>query len=410
MSNCIHTNVSCVNPYEFIRKYRCDSCGEVMMCACEESFGRQFLPHQLDSGRELNTQREISVTLGFQKNICNSCRGIPEETHPMAPIYGRTSKLVRYYWREIYFEKTRRFDKWAKDKGYTDLSKARKDNNEKYDLIEREVIEEIKELHKKSPKYIYQEKSQSEILTKYQVEIIKLEGKYVRTSENEMAILDGNKPYSPEEFVARYFEKQGYKVIFSESVPFHVIFGVFMWLLIQDPMDPNVRMVGFGSRTAFDQKVKGEQIWTGLPEDFGTSGYPIRRAEAINEFFTNILNFSNTGDLLWSFDYWVEYSSGFRQYLWAHREQDLVKAREICSVLPLEVVLLILRYLLGDYWHRYLGWPDLIIYNSSEFFFAEVKSSKDKLSEDQKNWICGNSMELHLPFKLIKIHKCTTKE
>lgn len=38
-------------------------------------------------------------------------------------------------------------------------------------------------------------------------------------------------------------------------------------------------------------------------------------------------------------------------------------------------------------------------------FFAEVKFSKDKLSEDQKQWIKRNYEYLFLPFKLIKIHK-----
>jgi len=69
------------------------------------------------------------------------------------------------------------------------------------------------------------------------------------------------------------------------------------------------------------------------------------------------------------------------------------------------LTLKILNYLVEDYWDRYLGWPDLLIYNDSEFFFAEVKSSHDKLKEDQKNWIKNNTSKLGLPFKLVKVHK-----
>jgi hypothetical protein len=58
-----------------------------------------------------------------------------------------------------------------------------------------------------------------------------------------------------------------------------------------------------------------------------------------------------------------------------------------------------------DYWRRYTGWPDLVVYRPNEYYFVEVKSSKDKLREDQKSWILGNNTELHLPFKLVKIHK-----
>jgi hypothetical protein len=65
----------------------------------------------------------------------------------------------------------------------------------------------------------------------------------------------------------------------------------------------------------------------------------------------------------------------------------------------------VLRYLVGDYWNRYLGWPDLLAHKGSEYFFVEVKSSKDRLSENQKSWIQGNWAELKLPFKLVKIHR-----
>ena len=52
-----------------------------------------------------------------------------------------------------------------------------------------------------------------------------------------------------------------------------------------------------------------------------------------------------------------------------------------------EAVLRILRYLVGNYWGRYLGWPDLLVYKKDDFFFAEIKASKDKLSAEQKRWI-----------------------
>lgn len=381
-----------------------------MMCACEQEFAQRFLPHQLNFGSELETRRKIPVTAGFQKGICNTCRGAPEEAHPNAPMYGRTSKIVRYYWREIHFGTLRRFAEWAEGQGYADWLQARPENTKEYNRIEKDVIGEIKELHKQSPKYVYMEESQNEILTKYQVEVLKLDGVYAKKAEHGAAILEEGKVFSAEEFAAYNFEKLGYKVIFTESIPFHALFGIFMWLLIQDDSDPNVRMVGFGDRSAYEQGVRGKQIWTLLPEDFGTMGYASRRTEAIDEHFASLLNMENKEDLLWTFDYWVEPSTNLRQYLWAHRDEDVTTAREIVSILPVDVTICILRYLIGNYWGSYLGWPDLIVYNHNEFFFAEVKSSKDKLSEEQKNWIRANSTELHLPFKLVKIHKRTTKK
>lgn len=89
-------------------------------------------------------------------------------------------------------------------------------------------------------------------------------------------------------------------------------------------------------------------------------------------------------DLEWLFDYWLEPSINFREYLWAHREADVLCARPLIEVLPAEIIVRILRYLVGDYWRRYTGWPDLLVYKESDFFFAEVKASKDKLSAEQK--------------------------
>ena len=58
-----------------------------------------------------------------------------------------------------------------------------------------------------------------------------------------------------------------------------------------------------------------------------------------------------------------------------------------------------------DYWGRYLGWPDLLIYRGAEYRMVEVKSSSDKLSDDQKRWIRDNHEILKLPFKLVKLRK-----
>jgi hypothetical protein len=374
-----------------------------MMCACEESFAHRFFSHQLDFGTELKTQQRVPVTAAFQGNICNTCRGLPEEAHPKAEIYGMSSKVIRYYWREILFGTTQRFGDWADSQGYTDYFAAQREHPDVYSRINRDVIEEIKDLHKHSPKYTYQEKSQRQVLEENNVEVVKLEAEHVKRAKRGIGILNEGEIYSPEEFVALHFRQQGYDVLFTESIPFHVIFGIFMWLVIQDPKDPLLRIVGFGDRSAFEEGHESEQIWTHLPEGFGSPDYATRRAAAIEDHFALIK--SNQEDVLGLFDYWVEPSEGFRQYLWAHRAEDVDKARAVVSLLSADEILRILRYLIKDYWRRYTGWPDLMVYNQNTFFFSEVKSSRDKLREDQKNWIYGNNNELLFSFKLVKIHR-----
>ena len=68
----------------------------------------------------------------------------------------------------------------------------------------------------------------------------------------------------------RHYEKHGWSVLEVESVPFHALFGVMMWRLIQDPSDPLSRVVGFGDRAVYETTREKSQIWIRLPEDFGT--------------------------------------------------------------------------------------------------------------------------------------------
>ena len=270
------------------------------MCACEEEFARLFLPHQLSEGTELKTQRSIPVTLGFQKNVCNTCRGLPEEAYPTAEIYGRSSKIQRYYWREIFFETTQRFANWAETQGY-DYNSAQFNHRNMYDAFEKEVIEEIKALHENTPKYIYQEESPSEVLTKNNVKVIDLVGTYIKQEERKVGILEADQILSAGGFAASYYEKQGHEVMFTESVPFHALFGVFMWLLIQNPSDPEVQIVMFGDRQAFEENREGKEVWTHLPVTSALLAMLKGEFYAIEEHFAFLPK--EREELLWTFDY-----------------------------------------------------------------------------------------------------------
>jgi hypothetical protein len=403
MNACPHTSIRCLNEFELIRKYRCEACGAVMMCACDEPIGRQFRAHQLDHGVELETRQRVPVTAGFHPNLCEECRGLPITPHPRSAIYGRTSKIRRYYWRELAFEKMKRFDAWSQTQAASNRTRA--GDAEEKKKIEEEVLLELKSLHAKTPKYAFSEQSEAEVIAKHGVDVIALNGTYATSPEGRGAIIlhrDG--PCSVEEYACRHFQSLGYHTLFVESVPFHVLFGVYMWLLIQDPADSHVRNVSFGNRNAFDSKTHGELVSTSLPDDFGTRGYTRRRFKAIKKHLSPEMS----ENLQWQFDYWLGPSEGLRQYLWAHREEQIQVARQLIDILPPPAIIEIMRYLVEDYWDRYLGWPDLLMHRANEFFFAEIKSSGDKLDENQKRWIRDNHERLHFPFKLVKVHKVAT--
>jgi len=401
---CVHATVCCINAHELIRKYRCDACGNVMMCACDETIGRRFLSHQLSHGSELETRKSIAVTLGFQPKVCAECRGLPAEPAPAAEVHGRTSKIRRYYWREIFFEEMRRGADW--DEAHSNASPEERGSARK--TIEATVLEEIKALHARAPKYVFSDPSQAEILERHGVEVVSIDADYVDAPQKGALIRDGDTVVSAETFVTRFYEKLGWSVSPLESRPFHALFGVMMWLLIQDGADPEIRMSGFGDRAVYEAGSKPPVIWTLLPEDFGAEGYGERRKHAIAHHFEMLL--PDKEELLWVFDYWRPMSADLRQYLWAHREEDVERARRVIEILPPAQILTILHYLVDYYWGRYLGWPDLLLHRGEEFLFLEVKSSGDRLSQAQKQWIADNHDQLGLPFKLVKLCRSTPKK
>ncbi len=318
----------------------------------------------------------------------------------MAAIPGRTSKISRYYWREITFREHEVFQELNPGVEY-DVSAT----DELTLLTKARVLEEIKDLHANNPKYVYWEESQAEVIKKYSVEVLDLKAEHVHLEgEKRVFVLDAGEPLSVETFVSRHFQREGYQVLVTESAPFHVLFGVYCALLIGDPDDPDSRVLFFGQREAYDRRDPAPPLIPVFqPVDFGTSGYGERRQLEIDAFIGGLPE--SKEELLELFELWLEPSTELRNYLWAYGEEKIDKAKQIVRVLPPDRLKRILRYLLGNYWGRYCGWPDLLIWKGDEIRFIEVKSSNDKLLGNQKRWIRDNHEHLGFKFSIVKIHR-----
>ena len=226
---CRHERVHCLNQFELIRKYRCEDCGAVMMCACDEERGKAFLAHQLDHGTELETQRRVRVTDGFQPELCVECRGLPAEPHPVAAIFGRTTKILRYYWRELFFREAELFEEWRRGQE-GEVNEWCTKAIEVKEGLHKLALEEMKALHLALPKYSYSRVSPEETIRKYSVEVMTLQGQYVREEGQKKArVMDEGEAVPVEEFVKRHFERNGHQALILESRPFHVLFGVFFF-------------------------------------------------------------------------------------------------------------------------------------------------------------------------------------
>ena len=246
-------------------------------------------------------------------------------------------------------------------------------------------------------------KSQA-VTDKCQVEIVNLTGGYVRSAGIKWAaILDGTELCRVEEFAARHFRRSGFEATFLQSAPFHVLFAVYFWPVIQDRCDRRVRTVGISDRHAYDQRRPSQVLWIRLPSDFGSPDYSRRRAKTITKHLSAIGK--TRAELLEWFDNWLAPSVGLREYLWAHRRESVETARKLIELVPPVILKTVLGYLVLNYWEHRSGWPDLLVYRANQWFLAEVKSWSDKLNENQKRWIEDNHCHLHLPFKLVQVHR-----
>jgi hypothetical protein len=255
-----------------------------MMCACDERIGRAHLPHQLDRGVVLETQERVPVTAGFHAKVCRECRELPPEAHPVSSIPGRTSKIKRYYWRELAFREMELFDVWKQ----TPEGQAHAGDSwfGIPDLADQ-ALAEIKLRHATHPKYVFENMSQQQVLDKYNVEILDLKGEYVSGVQGRAQVMVDDQALSVEALARRHLETLGYTTMICESRPFHVLFSTLLGALIQDPADPKLRRVGMADRTAPANQQR--PLWWMCPEDFGTAGYGQRREQAISAYLKDVL-------------------------------------------------------------------------------------------------------------------------
>ena len=255
--SCRHAEVTMLSPWELIRKYSCPTCSAVLTCACDTQLATRVLPHQAMQGTDDYSGTKVPVTHPLTPNICDECRGIPPQAHPRAAIRGAMTKLRRYYWREIWTGTHLMFLEWCDEQGIVTEDEAGNSlalslegrNKDQYEQFERKVIDQVAQLHKTAPKYVYDEPSDAEILKQHNVRVIDFKATYLSPTQNQVLVLplgstDHAQAKPVEAFVAEYLRTQGREVMFCESLPFQALFGCLMWIWVQDVSDPLIAVVG----------------------------------------------------------------------------------------------------------------------------------------------------------------------
>lgn len=372
-----------------------------MICHCDESFTRRYFPEKCRTARDLHHRQTIPVTLGFQKDVCDRCRGLPEKDLPLLRINGRESKLQRYGWREIAFETIRMFEDWSRQNGFSVWQEALQGHPDIYRKFEIKAADKLQPLYRKKFRRTQGGSGSNTGRWNVSVDTRTIDSECAGACRRRLDPSGGKKKPAPAEIVHRCLVKSGFKVLPTGNFPIYVIFGVFMGDLVQDPADPFTGIVSVGDRNAVDRLLPETPVSTRLPADFGLSAYYARRKGAIKAYLKALPDEQKR--FLQTFSSGIDSSHPFRQVLWGHRRKDLETARSILTVVPPADIKRILHFLIQDYYRRCYGWPDFLAYRGEKYFFAGTTVAGSRVRGDQTAWIRHNQMNLNLPFRIYEI-------
>src|ERR1700730_11010380 len=71
------------------------------------------------------------------------------------------------------------------------------------------------------------------ITDEYGIEVITLTATYATDRGRRVMIMDGSEACSVEEYARRHFNRSGYRATLLENGPIHVLFGTYMWPVLQ---------------------------------------------------------------------------------------------------------------------------------------------------------------------------------
>jgi len=223
----------------------------------------------------------------------------------------------------------------------------------------------------------------------------------------------GEEEYFAEEAVIKNYENLGYKAIWTENTYWWMLMSLLFWDVIFVKIRGAVSIIINGVQTELDPATEGfEELFNqainmnGMPADFFTTEFYERRKgliknkiqelqhsdleQKISESYKN-----NYGKICRPIDNWDRYKI----------EELLIPVKKIDK----DKLIKIINRLISNFNDNRAGLPDLIVYNDKDFFFSEVKSEKDKISEKQKEWHSFLTASLGFKVEITLINHSETK-
>lgn len=184
-------------------------------------------------------------------------------------------------------------------------------------------------------------------------------------------LIDGEKCFA-EEVALLHYKKEGYSGIWSENSYWWMLLSLLFWHIIFAKLEG---LIPYDSEEHMQ--------FSGMPPDLFKEEFYERRKYLIRNRCQELL----MGDIIQKL---IEsYEENYGKNCRLIEDWNAFSLDEL--VIPLKLVekeklLKIFHRLLSNFNNNRRGLPDLILYNDNRFFFAEVKSENDKITEDQLKW------------------------
>lgn len=218
---------------------------------------------------------------------------------------------------------------------------------------------------------------------------------------------NGNE-YFAEEVAINHYKSLGYSALWTENTYWWTLMSLFFWDVIFAKTRGAVSVIIGGIQTElepgderFEQLFKQTIQMNGMPSDFFTPEFYERR-KTLTKNRVQELQHSDLNQKL-SESYKQNYGRNCRPI----ENWDKYKIDELLiSVQRVEKgkLIKIFERLISDFNNNRAGLPDLVVYDDKDFFFSEVKSEKDKISEKQKEWHDFLSTTLGLKVEIFLIN------
>ena len=207
-----------------------------------------------------------------------------------------------------------------------------------------------------------------------------------------------------EEIAIEYYQNLGYTAIWGENFYWETLYSLLFWDIIfmkTDTCTP-YPMNHEKFEDYYNMLVNTDML--DMPNDFFNENFYLVRREAINHKLKQFKNNPDSMIKTLNSSYLNNYGKRCRGiYDWDKFRLEELKIPIEC--LEKEQILLIFDRMLHDFAYYRSGFPDLIVMNKEEFFFVEVKSKNDNLSERQVEWHDYLMNEVKIDVNIFSVNK-----